>query len=259
MKEKRNNKINIKSQITIFIILGLLILIVLVLLFIREDVGKIFVVKTTYEEIEDCAKSPVKEGIEILSLQGGSINPENYHLYQGKKVEYVCYNDEYFKKCVMQKPILKNSIEEELKNYAKPKIRKCLSSLKDSLEEKGYEVSMKDAEVNLEIVPDNVLISLDADLKISKESTENYDNIKTGLKSKIYNLIMIANSIMSWETNFGDSETLNYMLYYPSIKVEKKKQGEGSKIYIITDRDTEEKFMFAIRSIAIPPGLIEVR
>ena len=48
------------------------------------------------------------------------------------------------------------------------------------------------------------------------------------------------------------------MLYYPSIKVEKKKQSEGTTIYILTDRDSSEEFMFAVRSFAIPPGLIEV-
>jgi hypothetical protein len=48
------------------------------------------------------------------------------------------------------------------------------------------------------------------------------------------------------------------MIYYPSLKVEKKKQGEGSTVYILTDRDTDEKFYFAVRSLAIPPGFIEI-
>ena len=247
------------GQVTIFIILGLLVLLVLFLLFTRTDIKTFFAPKTTVEQIEDCGKSPVKEGIELLSLQGGVITPQNYYLYEGSKVEYVCYTEENFKNCVTQKPILKNIIEEELKVYSQARIVKCVNEIAEKLEESGYEVSMKTPNISIEIVPDNVLVNLDIDLKISKENTESYDNIRTGLRSKIYNFVMIASSIMTWETRFGDSETLNYMLLYPSIKVEKKKQGDGSKIYIITDRDTEEKFIFAVRSGVIPPGLVEVR
>lgn len=247
------------GQVTIFIILGLLVLLVLFLLFTRTDIKTFFAPKTTVEQIEDCGKSPIKEGIELLSLQGGVITPQNYYLYEGSKVEYVCYTKENFKNCVTQKPILKNIIEEELKAYSQARIVKCVNEIAEKLEESGYEVSMKTPNISIEIVPDNVLLNLDIDLKISKENTESYDNIRTGLRSKIYNFVMIASSIMTWETRFGDSETLNYMLLYPSIKVEKKKQGDGSKIYIITDRDTEEKFIFAVRSGVIPPGLVEVR
>jgi len=115
---------------------------------------------------------------------------------------------------------------------------------------------MKEPEITIELVPDNVLVDMDIDLRIEKEGVESYKNIRTGIKSKIYNFALIAGSISQWETRYGDSETLNYMLYYPSLKVEKKKQGEGSTVYVLTDRDSDEKFYFASRSIAIPAGLI---
>ncbi len=258
MKGKRG--MGKKAQLTIFIILGLLILVVLILLFARGgDLGTIFVAKTPMQQIEDCAKVPVKEGIDKLSLQGGSIDPENYYLYEGNKVEYVCYTDENLKTCVMQKPILTNSIGEGLKSYSEGKIRVCLNGVKKSLEKKGYSVSMKPVEVSIELVPDNVLVNMDLSLSISKDGTESYDNVKVGVRSKIYNLVIVASSIMSLEARFGDSESLNYMLIYPSLKVEKKKQGDGSKIYIITDRDSNERFLFAVKSFVIPPGIIEVR
>ena len=252
---KRGSK---KAQITVFIILGLLFLVVLIVLFSRSNVGNIFAAKTPFQEVENCAKVSVQEGIDILSLQGGSIEPENYYLYEDKKIEYVCYTDENLKSCVTQKPLLKNSIEDELKNYVDPKIKSCLSSVKEILEQKGYDVSMKNPEISIEIVPDNVLVNMDIDLRITKDGTESYDNIRTGVKSKIYNFVIIASSIMTWETKYGDSETLNYMLYYPSLKVEKKRQEGGSKIYILTDRESDEKFYFAVRSFVIPPGVVQV-
>ena len=65
----------------------------------------------------------------------------------------------------------------------------------------------------------------------------------------------IANSILSMEVQFGDSETTIYMNYYHDLKVEKKKQTDGTTIYILTDRITGDVFQFASRSIAWPPGI----
>ena len=44
------------------------------------------------------------------------------------------------------------------------------------------------------------------------------------------------------------------MNYYHDLNVEKKKQSDGSTIYILTDRNNENKFQFASRSVAWPPG-----
>ena len=44
------------------------------------------------------------------------------------------------------------------------------------------------------------------------------------------------------------------MTYYPWLKVEKILRDDGTKIYILTDRNTGDKFEFAVRSVAWPPG-----
>ena len=218
---------------------------------------KIFTSKSPYQEIEECIKGSIKEGLNILSLQGGVIEPKNYILYKGNKVDYVCYSENDYEKCVMQKPIIINTIKDELAKYSKPKIKNCVEDVKSRYEKKGYIITMKEPEINIDLVPDNVLTDVSLNLVIQKSNTENYNEIKTGIKSKIYNFALIASSISQWETRYGDSETLNYMLYYPSLKIEKKKQSEGSTIYILTDRDSDEKFYFASRSLAVPAGLIK--
>ena len=111
MNIKRGEK-NKKGQLTIFIILGLLILIVLILLFMRtEDLKSFFLGKSPVEQIKDCADESLRKGIEIVSKQGGAINPENYYLYEGNKLDYICFTEQSFQRCVMQKPLLKSSIE----------------------------------------------------------------------------------------------------------------------------------------------------
>ncbi len=246
-----------KGQVSIFIILGILIVIVLLILFSRDaGFDTVFAKQSPYQEIEGCAQTAIQEGLDILMLQGGVIESENYFMYQGKKIDYVCYSENEYENCIMQKPILTNTIRDELVKYSTPKIKSCLNSVKSSLEGRGYSVVMRDPEIVIELVPDNVLVDMNLGLRIEKTGVESFDHIRTGIKSKIYNFALITSSISQWETRYGDSETLNYMLYYPSLKVEKKKQGDGTTIYILTDRDTDEKFYFASRSIAVPAGFI---
>ena len=246
-----------KGQVSVFIILGILIVVVLLLLFSRDaGFDTIFAKQSPYQEIEGCAQTAIQEGLDILMLQGGVIESENYFMYEGKKIDYVCYSENEYENCIMQKPILTNTIRDELEEYSTPKIKSCLNSVKSSLEGRGYSVVMRDPEIVIELVPDNVLVDMNLGLRIEKTGVESFDHIRTGIKSKIYNFALITSSISQWETRYGDSETLNYMLYYPSLKVEKKKQGDGTTVYILTDRDTDEKFYFASRSIAIPAGFI---
>jgi len=255
MNEKRC--LSKRGQITIFIIMAIAIVIVLVLLFVgKEGVFSVFIPETPMEQIKDCIQVAGEEGLSILNMQGGSINPENYFLYDSNKVEYLCYNEEDYKTCVMQKPLLRKSVEWELGDYIKSKATVCIEGVKSSLEKKGYSVESKEPMVSVELALNSILIDTELDLRVEKEGVNNYKNIKIDIDSELYRFVIIASSILNWEAKYGDTEILNYMVYDPLMKVEKKKQGDGSKIYILTSRNTEEEFLFATRSVALPPGLV---
>jgi len=250
-------KINKKSQLTIFIIIAILIFIVLIaLLFKKFDIRTIFSGKSPIEQIEKCIQDSIEENIEILSMQGGSISPEFYYLYEDNKVEYLCYTEQYYAKCVVQKPLLKKSIERELENYAKEEIRRCIEIVKSSLEKKGYEVVVKIFNTSVELIPENVLVECDSEIEITKEKSESYKNIKVDINSELYEMVMIATDIISSETKYGDFETLSQMINKPEFKIEKRIQSNETKIYTITSRDSKEKFRFASRSLAIPSGIL---
>ena len=249
--------INKRGQVTIFVILALAIIAVLIFLFVGTDkITTIIKGKPPIEQIKDCVDEPLEKALDTISVQGGSLNPQNYYLYQGNKVEYLCYSDANYERCIMQKPLLKQSIEKELENYLQPRLKNCINAVKTSLQKKGYSVNSKNPEVDVQLIPGNILVEIKSDLQITKDTTVSYKSIKTDYPSKLYSLVIVASNILNWEAKYGDSETVNYMLYYPSLKVEKKKQGDGTTIYILTDRLSLDKFMFATRSVALPPGLI---
>ena len=118
MDMKKGRIENKKSQVSIFIIISLIILVILILLFInRKQFDTIFDSSPGIEQFKDCVETSLSEGVMIIETQGGSINPENYYLYNGTKVEYLCYTEENYAGCVMQKPLLKQDIESELREF----------------------------------------------------------------------------------------------------------------------------------------------
>lgn len=248
---------NKHGQLTIFIIIAIVIVVFGILIYafypqIKTTLG--VESKNPSEFIQTCMEEEIKNSVEKLSLQGGSMNPENYILYQNDKIEYLCYTGEYYKTCVMQQPMLKEHIESEIKEDIKDKVKDCFDSMKESYEKRGYNTNLKQGETNVELLPKKIAVSFDSSLTLTKENSEKYDSFKTAINNNLYELVGITSSILNWEAHYGDAETTIYMNYYHNLKVEKKKQSDGSTIYILTERDTGNKFQFASRSVAWPAG-----
>ncbi len=255
--QKIGENFNKKGQVTIFIIIALIIVVLGVLIFlfypqIRTGFG--FELENPSAYIQTCLKEDIESSVEQLSIHGGSIAPEHYILYNNEKIEYLCYTEEYYNTCVMQQPMLKNHIESEIERNIKDKVSECFDSMKDSYENGGYDVNLRKGVMTVELLPKRVVTTFNNSLTLTKGSSESYDSFRVVLNNNLYELISITNSILNWEARYGDSETTGYMNYYHDLKVEKKKQSDGTTIYILTDRNNGNKFQFASRSVAWPPG-----
>jgi len=246
-----------KGQTTIFILIAIVIIAAAVLSYIYyPEISSVLGITSENPSsfIQTCLEEEIEKSVEKLSLQGGSINPEHYLTYDNSNIEYLCYTNEYYVPCVMQQPMLKQHIENELKKDLKDETNACLTSLRETFEKKGYEVSGGSRDLEIELLPQKIIATIDYSLTLTRGSTENYKSFKVVLDNNLYELASITNSILTWELNYGDAETTSYMAYYPNLKVEKKKQTDGTTIYILTDRDKGDKFQFASRSLAWPPG-----
>src|SRR3989344_1483858 len=114
-----NNHIflNKSGQTTIFIILGILIVVAgLLIYFLSPQFGKSTRVDTSNPQgfIEACIKEDIQNAISLLSNRGGSLNPTHYIAYNNEKIEYLCYSNENYKPCVMQQPFLGQHIGTEI-------------------------------------------------------------------------------------------------------------------------------------------------
>jgi len=204
--------------------------------------------------IEECMEEVIEDTVENVSLQGGSVNPTAYYNYENKKIEYLCYTNQYYRPCVIQQPMLLQHIQSEILNEIKENVTNCFNSMRKSYTTKGYEVTMKEGNTTVEILPNQIVTTFGYEVVLKKGETEKYENFKIVLNNNLYKLIEITNSIISFESVYGDAETTTYMNFYHDLKVQKIKQLDESSIYILTDKNDGNVFQFASRSYAFPPG-----
>ncbi len=260
MTLKHMNLLTKRGQATAFIIIAIIFVAALILILIftgvikPEDKMPSFENPKTY--IQACLEEKLQNNLDYIAKQGGSLNPQNYILYNGQRIEYLCYTRDYYVTCVMQKPLLKETMEKEINDALNIEVNNCFMELKNGLRNKGYVITgEKPLEYETKIVPKNVFLNISSKFTLTKgDSSKTYDDFKVEVQSEMYNLVSIALSILNWEARYGDAETTVYMTYYPNVKVEKMLLGDGTAIYTLSNRLTGDVFKFASRSIAWPAG-----
>jgi len=255
--DRTQNFFKKRGQVTIFIIIAIMVIAIGVLIYLFYPQIKSILggeSESPSDFIQSCIEGEIKNSAEKLSLQGGSISPEHYIIYSNEKIEYLCYSNEYNKLCVMQQPMLKQHIEFEIENEIESAAESCFDNLEESYKNKGYKVDLKKGYTSIELRPKIIVATFNHSLTLTKEDSKQYESFRVVVDNNLYELISITNSILNWEARYGDAETTIYMNYYHDLQVEKKKQSDGSTIYILTDRNTGNKFQFASRSNAWPPG-----
>ncbi len=245
---------NKRGQVTIFIIIAMLI-VGMILFFFLYLKPTFFTQTGASLYIDSCITKELSTKINQLSLTAGVVNSAFTKMYLDENITILCYTDEYHKPCVVQQPFLKQTFEENLAKIMKPIVDKCYSASLEDLKSKGYNVNEGVINQKLEIVPGSVKISVNSGTTVSngESSAQIGDKIEINYPSEIYTILTIANSILQFETSYGDSEVSSFMFYYPDLTAEKIRRDEGFKIYILTDKK-DIKYRFASRSYAWPPG-----
>jgi len=251
---------NKRGQISVFIIIAIVIVALAIIAYlVYPKIAQPRVVSITpKEEIQNCLEDEIEEVVEKISLSGGSLEPEFYIEYfeDGEKynVEYLCYTNEYYRQCVMQQPMLKTHIESEIKSAIENKATECFNNLEKNYEKKGFRVSLIRNDYNVELLPNKISVVFDYGLTLTKGGSDKYGGFEVDVENNLYELVNIANKILDWEVEYGDANPSIYMDLYSWLKAEKIMKSDGTAIYILTDRDKQNKFQFASRSVALPIG-----
>ena len=246
-----------RGQATIFIIIAIAVVGIILVLALFPGTLRFFggeeVPPSVY--LGDCVEDDIREAVDLLSMNGGYLNPEGTIEYQGDEYKYLCYTSQYYETCAIQQPFIKNNFEAELEEIIRPKAEECARKLVQEFESRGYDVQAGETDANVTIIPGKIRTDIYVDMTVTNEGvSQEVEGYSASMESEIYELLFVSQSIVDYEAEFGDSNTEDYLTYYPDISIEKTKLSDGSTIYKVSNVVTDEEFRFASRSLAWPPG-----
>ena len=254
--------INKRGQITVFIIIGVVIIAGVVFFFLIANRQTPGISKPDITNpgpyIEVCAKNAAVEAIDTMLPQGGYISPSHYRLYDNDKIQYLCYTNLFYRKCVNQEPLYIKHLEDEITKNITSKVENCFSEIKNGLEQEGYNIELGNMNLVTQLGTGYVRINIDRKFVMSKQGeTRKIDSFKSVFNSPLYKLGIVGQEIANEEAKFCYFEYVGFMLLYSDFYITKKNIDAGinaSKIYSIEDKYTKKKLNIAVRSCAVPPA-----
>ncbi len=247
-----------RGQLTLFIILGLVIVILAALYFFvakpyvlpvsQEDLNKDM--ENIENDIKDCLAKVSEEPFKRIGLQGGFLTTPSgsYRLYDDSRISYLCYNIPGQATC-SNRMLLMKSMEKELSEALTNELPTCLNIHKFS-QFKPYQVSTpKKPQIDVSIRRFDAVVTLDYPVRLtSKRSPVSVEKSKfeTVLTIPLGRLYEVSQEIVNQEAEFGTFETLYYMLSKKGeIKIYLKKP-YPDKIYQLKHQNSDYIFQFAI-------------
>ena len=252
-------KMHKKGQIAIWIIIIVAIVASFAILFFLRRSPTAALPEETNPQlfVQKCIRDNVNDVLKTILPQGGFVDPPNYKLYNNTKITYLCENRGYYFPCVNQHPMLINEVRKEIENNIRIKVDTCYSIMKIQFEKRQYNVNLDNAlNLGVTLKPGRIDVSVEKKVSLTKgDENINFDNFAVSVQSHTYELLNLAAEITSQEATYCNFEYVGYMILYPDFSIRRDMRTDGTKIYIIKDRRTDETFQFAIRGCVIPPGI----
>ena len=253
---KSNLAMSKRSQVAIFIILGLIIVVGLIIVFFLFKPLEISVVDENNPQafVESCTRQATEEAISLLSPRGGDISPRGYISHEGEDIKYLCYNERFYESCINQRPLLVEHIEDEITKQITPIIADCFFDLRQSLGNR-YDIEESEMIIDTRLQSGHVAVKIDKNFKISRRGdVRDFNQFRMNLVHPIYELSKISMEIVNQEISYCNFDELGYNILHPQYDVQKFITGNSDIIYTLRDIETEESFVFAIKSCTLPPG-----
>ena len=257
------------GQLTIFIIVGILIVVGIALFFfLSTDLGKEIIGRgeTNPETfLKSCIEDKTKESVFILSEQGGYIeNPLNISfMFEGegvyKEISYLCYNEFVPGVCLVLEGDLKGHLESEIKTYIEKDVITCFDELirKKEKEADNVRVRYEEGDFEVDLESGKIIIDINGELDLTK-SGESFilQDFKIIITSGFYELQEVVQQILS-DLVTGQCDISNAGDYSnPKVKVNpyleitqtKENNIDYISFYTLVHKETGERFRFAVKN-----------
>jgi len=254
--EKRNKK----AQLTLFIIIGIVIIVAaaLILTFVRRPRITISPSEDPQTYMEECSNIALDEIEEKIFESNTYPDKEltNYILYKGQRIPYLCKASEFYVTCVPQDPMYVGRIRQIIQDYVEEKAENCFSNLVADFENKGYNVEEGVGGTEVIIVDGRISANINKKVTVSRgEETKVFESFKGDMGSPLYDLASLAQMIVNYESDFCEFDNLAWMKEDKEIKIDRFRSSDQSKIYTLTHRKSGRQIKFAVKTCVLPAGL----
>lgn len=230
---------NKRGQVTIFIILAILIVSAFVIFFSLNKDSKVKTQENYPEEIleikefvQDCLIETAENGLVEIGETGGYFSNLDYE-YLGNGIPF------YLKNNLKIIPT-REEIESELEYYIDNELFYCVIGLYQQFPEFTFEEG--DTKSHIEIEEDEIKVSMDYDLTITKEDVSyQIKNYETTISLNLDTLLYVADEVVN--KHLEDPENIQLTALYDlgeqtEVYIDLMDY-EGSLVYSLTDFDTE--------------------
>jgi hypothetical protein len=250
---------NKRSQITIFVIIGLILIASIVLIFVLRNKSSINIsgAENPNIYIQDCVSNALNDvETDILETNAYPNMTNNYILYRNEKVKYLCKASQFYAPCVNQEPMLVEYVRKQIQTKMDTKTKSCFNNLVYSLKRKGYEVKQSNLSFDIDFSSQAIIESINTNLIMKKnEETKTFQKFVVKLDSPIYALIDTARNIINYESTLCQFNSIGWMSQFRAIGIDRFMTSDQTKVYRVYDKETEKDFIFAIKTCVLPAGI----
>lgn len=254
---RKNNLLKSKrSQITIFVIIGILLVaaIIGIFLFVQNPSFLRGSIEDPRLFIESCVEESTLEAIDLIEDNGGYLVARDPVIrYEDRDLSYLCYTDEEEELCTSLEPMLISRMQQEILTHISPRIDACFNALEDRL--KKYDYSAGPKTVNVRITPLQIIVEIDKEVSFTKnDQVINIKNFDTYFNSPLFGFGSLVNQIINQELSCDclretcNADVLKLSRANPDFELERFVSSRNEEIYTLREVASEEEFVFAIRN-----------
>jgi len=245
-----------KGQVSLFIILGLVILLLIALaLYLQElqwdldpEIDKQYIVSSSVEPVrlyvEECLKQVSRDPVIEIGMNGGTLEQSASRWYYGQRYNYLAYNEPGFSH--VQTLLLRQDMEKELEAVIRERLPLCIDL--SVFERQAFIVETGEMEVNVTIGKHDVRIELHYPIQLEKEREE------MELTISIFNVRLTmplgllydkAIEIINSENTYGYFDQVHYIVNNDNLLEIEKHRPYPDIIYNLTKEGYS--FRFAVQ------------
>ncbi|MCD4666639.1 hypothetical protein K8R47_02410 [archaeon] len=251
---------NKRGQVTIFIILGIVVLAVIFLVFYYWGQSLTEPEQPTFEPsdisnfknyVEDCIEKESVDDIKLIGKQGGTLNPTLFQYWYGNNLNYLCYTNN-FGPCYNYAFKIERNIEEELDQILLTKITQCVDELISQAESEGFNANKGNPQIQTTIGDTKIIIEFYYPITLTKDTTSITEEIFSySFNIPLGKMLDITREIIEEESNtnnfFNVPVSLSTISSPGGLITIEKQTYEDTKIYILKSTKTGYVFQFAIK------------